>query len=124
MVSALRAGDYDRANRVLLDSPLLAVPAESRPLVETMVKDSSRLWTVSRDQMKATGRPAIEHLEDIKAPMLVLVGERDLASSHEQAELLSQRVSGARLVGVPGGGHLLNLTSPDAFQAETSRFLK
>ena len=124
LMSALRNHDYDRANRVMLDSPLLTVPAESRPLVEAMVKDSSRLWTVSRDQIKPPGRPAIEHLEDVKAPMLVLVGERDLAASREQAELLSRRVSGARLVVIPGGGHLLNLTSPEAFKAATSQFLE
>jgi pimeloyl-ACP methyl ester carboxylesterase len=123
-MSALGAGDYDRANRVLLDSPLLAVPAGSRALVETMVNDSSRLWSVSRDQVKRPGRPAIEHLEDVKAPTLVLVGDRDIALSQEEAEVLSRRVSGARLVVIPGGGHLLNLTSPDAFEAATSRFLQ
>ena len=89
-----------------------------------MVRDSSRLWTVPQDRMKPPDRPAIEHLEEIKAPVLVLVGDRDIAASREQAELLAQRIKGARLVVIPRGGHLLNLTSPEAFQAETSRFLQ
>jgi pimeloyl-ACP methyl ester carboxylesterase len=51
-----------------------------------------------------------------------MVGEQDVFQ-REEAELLAQRVSGARLVVIPGGGHLLNLTSPDAFRTEVSRFL-
>src|SRR5262249_27864774 len=124
LMAALRSHDYDRANRVLIDSPLLAVPPESRPLVETMVRENSRLWTVPQDRMKPPDRKAIEHLEEIRAPLLVLVGDRDLAASREQGQLLAQRVKNARLVVIPGGGHLLNLTSPEAFQAETSRFLQ
>jgi 3-oxoadipate enol-lactonase len=124
LTAALRSHDYDRANQVLLDSPLLAVPPEARPLVETMVRQNSRLWTVPPDRMKPPSRTAIDHLEDIRAPLLVLVGERDIAASREQGDLLAKRVGNARLVVVPGGGHLLNLTSPDAFQAETSRFLQ
>ena len=55
-------------------------------------------------------------------PTLVMVGEQDVFQ-REEAELLAQPVAGARLAVIPDGGHLLNLTSPDAFHAEVSRFL-
>jgi pimeloyl-ACP methyl ester carboxylesterase len=51
------------------------------------------------------------------------VGEHDLDAMKEQASVLGSRVPGARVVTVPGGGHMLNLTSPDAFRKAVSTFL-
>ena len=65
----------------------------------------------------------LHDLDALRVPMLVLIGEKDTAQ-REQAELLSTRVPGARLVVIAGGGHLLNLTSPQEFRAEVSRFLR
>jgi pimeloyl-ACP methyl ester carboxylesterase len=52
-----------------------------------------------------------------------LIGENDRLQ-REHADLLARRVPGAKLVVIPGGGHLLNLTSPDAFRAAISAFLQ
>ena len=60
---------------------------------------------------------------ELRVPTLVLIGEHD-ALQREPAELLGKRIPGARLVVVPGGGHLLNLTSPKEFEAAVSAFLK
>jgi 3-oxoadipate enol-lactonase len=123
LIAALQAGDYPRAQEVMLASPLLEVPESSRALVRTMVTENNRLWTVPRDLMKAPARRAADHLEEIKVPALVLVGERDLAPQREQADVLARRLADARLVVVPGGGHLLNLTSAEAFKAAVLPFL-
>lgn len=123
LVAALQARDYPKAQEVMLASPLFDVPPGSRALVRTMVMDNNRLWTVPRELMKSAAQPAAGRLEEIKAPTLVLVGDRDLAAQREQADLLARRVSGARLVIVPQGGHMLNLTSPDAFRTAALEFL-
>jgi pimeloyl-ACP methyl ester carboxylesterase len=52
----------------------------------------------------------------------VLIGEHD-EWQMEPAEIIARRVPGARLVRVPGGGHLLNLTSPKEFDAALKAFL-
>ncbi len=44
--AALREGDFARANEVLLASPVMAVPEEFAPNVETRVKENERLWTI------------------------------------------------------------------------------
>jgi pimeloyl-ACP methyl ester carboxylesterase len=56
-------------------------------------------------------------------PVLVLVGEDDIADIHAQAKLIEHGVAGSKLVMIPGGGHLLNLTSPQRFADELTRFL-
>jgi pimeloyl-ACP methyl ester carboxylesterase len=88
-----------------------------------MVTENDRLWTVPRELMKMPERPAIDRLEQVKVPTLVLIGEQDVAQK-EQADLLGRRVPGARVVMIPGGGHLLNLTSPRAFELAIAPFLR
>ena len=122
LMAALRAGDYSRADEVLLATPIFAVPQELRAAVRAMVSENHRLWTVPREMVR-TPRPAIDRLGEIKLPVLVLVGEND-ASTREQADLLAKDIRGARLVVVPGGGHLLNLTSPAAFESAVREFLR
>ncbi len=123
LIAALQTRDYKKAGEVLLATPVFAAPAESQALVRQMVMDNDRLWTVPRELMKAPETRAIDHLEDLHVPTLVLIGEEDVAQ-REQAEVLAKRVRGARLIVVPAGGHLLNLTSPQEFRAAVAAFLR
>jgi 3-oxoadipate enol-lactonase len=121
LIAALQAGDYKKAGEVLLGTSVFAAPPESQALVRSMVMENDRLWTVPREMVKPSLR-AVDKLEEVKASTLVLIGEKD-TSQREQADLLARRVPGARLIVVPGGGHLLNLTSPKEFQSAVSSFL-
>ena len=121
MIAALKAGDYKQVAEVLLATSVFAAPAETRPLVRQMVTENDRLWTVPRSLMQAP-KPAVDRLESVQVPTLVLIGDQD-EFQREPAELLAARIPGARIVRVPGGGHLLNLTSPTAFDAAISAFL-
>jgi pimeloyl-ACP methyl ester carboxylesterase/ketosteroid isomerase-like protein len=121
VIAAFKTGDYRKVSEVLLATPVFAAPPESQALVRRMVTENERLWTVDRSLMKAP-RSAMDRLDTVKVPTLVLIGEKD-TFQNEAAELLAKGIPGARLVRVPGGGHLLNLTSPKEFQAAVSEFL-
>src|SRR5262249_29713131 len=121
LIAALQSRDYKKAGEVLLGTSVFAAPPESQALVRSMVIENDRLWTVQREFIKPSLR-AVDKLEDVKIPTLVLIGEKD-TFQREQADLLARRVPAARLVVVPGGGHLLNLTSPNEFRAAVSSFL-
>ncbi len=121
LVAALQARDYKKAGEVLLGTPVFAAPPESQALVRSMVMENDRLWTVPREMVKPS-LPAVDKLEEVKTPTLVLIGEKDTLQ-REQADLLARRIPRARLVVVPGGGHLLNLTSPKEFQSAVASFL-
>ena len=122
MIAALQARDYKKVTEVLLSTPVFASPPEHQALVRTMVSENDRMWTINPALMKAPPQTAMSRLESVKTPTLVLIGERD-EYQREPAELLAARIPGARIVRVPGGGHLLNLTSPKEFQEAVSPFL-
>jgi pimeloyl-ACP methyl ester carboxylesterase len=123
LVAALQARDYAKAGEVLLGSSVFAVPDESQALVRQMVMDNNRLWSIPREMLLQVERPAIDRLNEVTLPTLIMLGEHDLFQ-REEAELLARRIPGARLVVIPGGGHLLNLTSPEEFRAEVSQFVQ
>ena len=121
--AALEDGDFAVANRVLLASPLMSVPGSFVDRVRTMVEDNDRLWTIPYSLVDQVAPPAIEQLESIQTPVLILDGENDLDAIRDQSLLLERRLKDARRVPIAGGGHLLNMTSPGAFRAEVEEFL-
>jgi pimeloyl-ACP methyl ester carboxylesterase len=121
LTAALKAGEFKKIPDILLATPVFAAPPESAPLVRQMVVENDRLWSVNRALMQQT-KPAFDRLESVRVPTLVLVGEHDEWQG-EPAEIIARRVPGARLVRVPGGGHLLNLTSPQQFDAALRSFV-
>jgi pimeloyl-ACP methyl ester carboxylesterase len=122
VMAALKTGDYQKAGEVLLKTSVFASSPETQPLVRRMVLENDRLWKVNPSLMKAPGRPAADRLESVKAPALVLVGEKD-EFQMEPAQILAKRIPDSRLVVIVNGGHLLNLTSPRSFQSAIEEFL-
>ena len=60
---------------------------------------------------------AIPRLDEITAPTLVVLGDRDLAAIEQIGRLLAERVPGASLVTLTGADHLLPLRVPDRLHA-------
>lgn len=54
-----------------------------------------------------------DRLHEIAVPVLVMVGEADTETPPAYGEAIASRIASARLVVVPGVGHLLNLEAPD-----------
>jgi pimeloyl-ACP methyl ester carboxylesterase len=61
-------------------------------------------------------------LAGVAAPTLVVVGAND-AGSRASCEALAAALPHARLVVVPGAGHVVNLQAPAAFNAAVTEFL-
>lgn len=74
---------------------------------------------VLRDRPDA--RPA---LAAIRVPTLVLVGNDDALTPPAMAETLAAGIAGAKLVKIPGAGHMSNLEEPVAFNAAVEAFLR
>ena len=67
--------------------------------------------------------PAIERLQDIRTPTLVMVGQLDTADFHDIASTIADRVPRARKVIIPGAGHMVNLEAPARFGDLVAAFL-
>jgi pimeloyl-ACP methyl ester carboxylesterase len=70
---------------------------------------------------RADSRPT---LGTIDVPVLVLVGEEDRLTPPADAEAMAAGLADARLVRIPGAGHLAALERPDAVAAELAAFLR
>lgn len=66
---------------------------------------------------------AIGRLGEVRAPTLVIVGDRDMPSIKQSAQLLTKEIKGAELKIVPGADHALPLGWADEFNAAVLGFL-
>ena len=65
----------------------------------------------------------IDALPTLRAPSLVLVGERD-ADYLRAAEVMAARIPGAKHVTIPGACHVANLEETEAFDRAVLDFLQ
>jgi pimeloyl-ACP methyl ester carboxylesterase len=75
--------------------------------------------------MAMRDRPdAAPGLAPITVPTLVLVGADDALTPPAMSQNLAGRIPGARLVSIPGAGHLSNMEKPADFTAAVADFLR
>ena len=77
----------------------------------------------NKDPIRPSDPPAIRCLHQIRAPTLVLVGERDLADFRAIADLLARDIPGARKIVLPNVGHMANMEGPKQFNQVVLDFL-
>lgn len=63
-------------------------------------------------------------LAAIRVPTLVLVGSDDALTPPAMAETLATGIAGAKLVKIPGAGHMSNLEEPVPFNTAVKSFLR
>jgi 3-oxoadipate enol-lactonase len=76
------------------------------------LRSAAKAWIANGDR-EQDGAPAFDRLGEIKAPTIVMVGDKDHPPLIECDELIAARVPGCRKIDVPGGDHLLPLRVPD-----------
>jgi 3-oxoadipate enol-lactonase len=71
---------------------------------------------VITDLMAMADRPdSVRHLSVLSCPTLIVVGQEDNTTPLSDAQLMAERISGARLAIIPSAGHLSNLEQPKVF---------
>lgn len=123
--------DEQGTAQVLLDELLPALTGDStkrdRPLVIGRVRalveaapPSAAAWA----QRAMAARPdSFETLRHIAAPSLVVVGDEDGLTPPAEAEAMVEALRHARLVVVPGSGHLTAVEAPEAFTRAVREFI-
>jgi 3-oxoadipate enol-lactonase len=106
-------------------APKLLRP-QADPAVFAHVKDLIRQGTPEGVAAALRGlarRPdSVPTLSRITCPTAVFYGEEDQLIAFAEAQRMGQTVKGARMLRIPGAGHLLNLEHPSAFNAALSTF--
>ena len=128
--AALQQVGYDSGFPALVDRwlpPMVAPANRARPEIydpmRRMCLDAGQ-DRFDADIRALVGRPVQDDLpERIACPTLVMTGECDGWAPPEQHRALAERMPDARLVIVPGAGHMLPLEAPDAVNAAIADWL-
>jgi pimeloyl-ACP methyl ester carboxylesterase len=89
----------------------------------SIVNDYSGWHWLESDPGRSLNPPAIDRLQEISAPTLVMVGQLDTPDFHDIASTIADRIPRARKVVIPGVGHMANLEAPTRFDDLVAAFL-
>jgi pimeloyl-ACP methyl ester carboxylesterase len=107
-------------------SPSMLSPSAPTEVVEEVTASLCAFRPVGQRVMVRTvsEQDLRDVLPRISVPTLLLYGDRDVRSPASVGEELHARIPSARLVVLPGVGHVSNLEAPELFNAEVRRFLQ
>jgi pimeloyl-ACP methyl ester carboxylesterase len=101
-------------------------PPERAAWIRRIVVDQSRYWmdvVRHHDLEREASPPAAGRLEQLRPPILLLVGDRDTPFIYDVARAIAERAPHVRRVDLPGVGHMLNLEAAEEFNRAVLAFL-
>jgi pimeloyl-ACP methyl ester carboxylesterase len=121
----VQAGGVAAGRDAWLAHPLFTTARQRPDLTAQLAAMVSRFpgqhW-LGQDPHRPDPRPVREVLDQLCMPALVIVGELDVPGFVAMSEELARRIPGARLVRVPGAGHMTSLERPAEISSELARF--
>jgi len=120
------AGATELNLRMWVDGPFRTrdqVDAGVREQVRRMQMDVFAVPFPPDAERQELAPPAMDRLEELQVPTLILVGELDVPDFLCIADTLDRRVAGARKVFIPGGAHLPSTEKPEEFNRIVVDFL-
>ncbi|MGZ4032875.1 MAG: alpha/beta fold hydrolase [Tumebacillaceae bacterium] len=126
---ALQRGDFAKAVELStnmsingLNQPVDRVSADVRAKYGEIVAHAFTLPFIPNPPQWLEPSP-ITRLEEIQAPTLVIIGELDLQENHDIADLLTEKINGAKHLVFPETAHFPNMEQPEAFNRIVLDFL-
>jgi len=106
----------------------LFVPANEQAAVgarlATMVGDYSGWHWLNREPARGVEPPTLADPGRIAAPILAIIGERDVPDFQSITRQLADGVPGTQVVTIPGAGHMSNMEAPEAVNRAILAFLR
>ncbi len=131
-VEAYNAGDLDRLAEIeaqIWFDGMGRMPEQVDPDMRALAVEMNRLALDHEskklgEQRPDTEIPAAERLDQLRVPLLVIVGEHDIPYAHAAADHMVQQITSARKVVLEDAAHLPNMDHPDVFQRTVRAFLE
>jgi pimeloyl-ACP methyl ester carboxylesterase len=129
---AFEAGDYDLVaeleTQIWFDGAGRS-PDQVDPTMRKLLCDMDRL--VLTHELKQLGKrlpntesPAFDQLQDLKVPVLVVVGEHDTPYIRAAADYMAEKIPHVQKVAMLDAAHLPNMEHPHQFQTIVEDFLQ
>lgn len=123
---AIEAEGFEVAGAEFAWGPRSGFDADTARLVrQGMLEHSPQALAHLLRQVLAEQRSAAvlaPQLRELRIPALIVVGAQDRLS-RGPSEVLARALRGARMVVIPGAGHIVNLAAPREFNAALGEFL-
>lgn len=129
---AFESGDLERVveldTRVWFDG-MGRTPEQVNQAMRKLASEMDR--TVLSHETKKLGKalpnskqPAFDRLQDLRMPVLIIVGEHDNAYIWGAADYMVRKIPSWRMVGIEDAAHLPNMDHPRSFQGIVTDFLE
>ena len=124
VAEAMEVGDIERAERARLRiwAPLGTEDEAGRRISEIAFENIHEM-TMDETGRRDISPPAIERLEQIEAPTLVLPADNDPLVFRRLSAILAERIPDARLVQIPETDHVVNMRRAAEFNRVVLGFL-
>jgi 3-oxoadipate enol-lactonase len=130
LIAADEAGDLDRLNelevRLWVDGSH-RTPDKVNSAIRERVREMNRIALhnegVSTGTEQSLEPPAIDRLEAITMPVLVVTGDLDVPPTQQAARIMGERIPNARTAVIENTAHLPNMERPDEFNRIVLEFL-
>ena len=118
MIQAWKAGEFDTVveqfQRCWTDGPQRK-PEDVDPKIREKVRAMARNGLEHAMEGRSIDPSAIDRLDELQLPMLVVLGELDMPGIHEISEMLVAANPNAELVTIPDVAHMVNMEAPERF---------
>jgi pimeloyl-ACP methyl ester carboxylesterase len=88
-----------------------------------MILSYSGWQWVHKNPIQSLTPPAIDQLEKIKVPVLIITGEKDMRDFQQIADILHKNIKQSIKKQIPEAGHMSNMEKPVLFNSLVSDFL-
>ena len=121
-----RQKGLDIANQLFLDHPIFSSSRRDSVVFDDLRKIilsySGWQWT-HKNPIHGLSPPAIQQLDQIKVPVLIITGEKDIQDFQKIADILHKGIKQSVKKQIKGAGHMCNMEQPGAFNKIVSDFL-
>jgi pimeloyl-ACP methyl ester carboxylesterase len=117
----------EAAKELLTETPSFCELAREKPDValryKQVISEYSGWHFVNADPCRYLDPPAIERLQEINVPTLIIVGETDSQDFHRIATILNKKIRNSKRIIIKGAGHMPAISNPSEFNEAVLSFL-
>jgi len=122
--AAIAAGDLERAEDLRLEIwAALGTEDEAGRMIRQIAFDNIHEMTMDESGATQLEPPAVERLEELSVPTLVMAADHDPPVMRRICDILTERISNARRIDIPETDHVIAMRRPAEFNAAVLGFL-